>query len=301
MASESAAEIVLPNLSARMPIDMPPAAGAASVADINETEEPMISRPTPMDALAENPAGSGLILDFDGVLSPIVDDPAASELPDRVAASLVRLAGTLGLLAVISGRPVEFLEDRIPVHGAQLLGSYGIEQVRDGVRRVDPGAQKWLSHVREASSALRNLVGTAQGVRVEEKSVSVAVHWRQAADQAAAADEVHRATARIADETGLRLASGKLTEELLPPIDVDKGSALVTLLTSRNLTTVAYAGDDVGDIPALRAVREAGGYALVVDHGRETDPLLLKLADQTYAGTDGFAAWLAELAKKLSA
>ena len=142
----------------------------------NETEEPMNSRPTPMDALAENPAASGLILDFDGVLSPIVDDPAASELPDRVAASLVRLGRTLGLLAVISGRPV---------------------------------------------------------------------------------------------------------------------------LTSRNLTTVAYAGDDVGDIPALRAVREAGGYALVVDHGRETDPLLLKLADQIYAGTDGFAAWLAELARKL--
>ena len=38
---------------------------------------------------------------------------------------------------------------------------------------------------------------------------------------------------------------------------------------------------------------------MVVDHGHETDPLLLKLADQTYAGTDGFAAWLAELAKKL--
>jgi trehalose 6-phosphate phosphatase len=261
----------------------------------------MSSRPTPIEALAENPAASGLVLDFDGVLSPIIEDPAASELPDRVAASLARLARTLGLLAIISGRPAEFLAERIPVPGVHLLGSYGIEQIRDGVRRVDPDAKKWLGPVSEASRALRNLLGTLPGVLVEEKPVSVTVHWRQAPDQAAAAHEVHRATARIAGETGLRLASGKLAEELLPPIDVDKGSALFTLLAARNLTTVAYAGDDVGDIPALRAVREAGGYALVVDHGHETDPLLRKLADQTYAGTDRFAAWLADLAEATGA
>ena len=45
----------------------------------------------------------------------------------------------------------------------------------------------------------------------------------------------------------------------------------------------------------------SGGYALVVDHGDETDPLLLKLADQTYAGTDRFAAWLADLARATGA
>ena len=261
----------------------------------------MSSRPTPMEALAGNAATSGLVLDFDGVLSPIIEDPAASRLPDGVAASLGRLARTLGLLAVISGRPVEFLADRISIPGVYLLGSYGMEQIRDGVRRVDPGAKKWLGPVREASRALRDLLGASPGVVVEEKPVSVTVHWRQAPDQAAAARDVHRATARIAGETGLRLASGKLAEELLPPIDVDKGSALVTLLASKDLTTVAYAGDDVGDIPALRAVREAGGYALVVDHGDETDPLLLKLADQTYAGPDRFAAWLADLASATGA
>lgn len=256
----------------------------------------MPSRPTPTEALAENPATSGLVLDFDGVLSPIIDDPAASELPTGVAMSLIRLARALGLLAVISGRPVGFLEDHIPVPEIQLVGSYGIEQVHGGVRRVDRDAEKWLGRVSAAGSDLRNLLDAARGVRVEEKSVSVAVHWRQAPDHAAAAEEVRRATARIAAETGLRLESGKLTEELLPPIDMDKGSALVALLATKNLTAVAYAGDDVGDIPALRAVHEAGGYALVVDHGHETNPLLLELADQTYAGTEGFAAWLAELA-----
>ena len=97
-------------------------------------------------------------------------------------------------------------------------------------------------------------------------------------------------------ETGLRLEPGKLVEELRPPINVDKGSAISALLAAHgDLTAFAYAGDDLGDIPALTAAREAGGYALVIDHGEETDPRLLDLADETFAGTEAFADWLGKL------
>ncbi|HEV2451419.1 MAG TPA: trehalose-phosphatase [Streptosporangiaceae bacterium] len=262
----------------------------------------MSSRPTATEALAESPATSALILDFDGVLAPIVADPATSAMPGRVTAVLARLAGPLGLLAVISGRPVDFLADRVRVPGVRLLGSYGMEQIHDGILQMVPEVSPWLGPVREAGRTLTRLLDGSPGLRVEEKSVSVAVHWRQAPDQAAAASEVRRVTARIAAETGLRLEPGKLVEELRPPVAVDKGSAVSALLAGEeNLATVAYAGDDLGDIPALRAVREAGGYALVVDHGPETDARLLALADQTYAGTDEFASWLAGLADAIYA
>jgi trehalose 6-phosphate phosphatase len=261
----------------------------------------MSSRPTALQALAANPADSGLVLDFDGVLAPIVEDPTTSAMPDRVTAVLARLAKSLGLVAVMSGRPVDFLADRVRVTGVKLLGSYGIEQIRDGLRQLDPDAKEWLGNVRQASQALDERLSAWPGIRVEKKSVSVAVHWRQAPDHEAAANEVRRVAAQIAAETGLRLEPGKLVEELSPPIDVDKGSAIVALLAAEKPTTIAYAGDDLGDIPALRAVREAGGYALVVDHGPETDPRVLELADQTYSGTDNFAAWLAELADAIGA
>lgn len=261
----------------------------------------MSSRPTALQALAANPADSGLVLDFDGVLAPIVEDPTTSAMPDRVAAVLARLAKSLGLVAVMSGRPVDFLADRVRVTGVKLLGSYGIEQIRDGLRQLDPDAKEWLGKVRQASQALDERLSAWPGIRVEKKSVSVAVHWRQAPDHEAAANEVRRVAAQIAAETGLRLEPGKLVEELSPPIDVDKGSAIVALLAAEKPATIAYAGDDLGDIPALRAVREAGGYALVVDHGPETDPRVLELADQTYSGTDNFAAWLAELADAIGA
>src|SRR5215468_5009382 len=117
----------------------------------------MNSRPTAIEALAADPSRGGLVLDFDGVLSPIVEDPTTSAMPDRVAAILTRLARVLGLLAVISGRPAEFLEDRVRVPGVRLLGSYGIEQFRDGVRDMDPEAGNWLGHVREAGQVLRRM------------------------------------------------------------------------------------------------------------------------------------------------
>ena len=257
----------------------------------------MSSRPTAIEALAESPATSGLVLDFDGVLSPIVDDPAASAMPEHTEAALRRLVGSLGLLAVISGRPVEFLEDRVRVPGMPLLGSYGMEQSWDGERHIDPDAKSWLNQVRTASQLLSAQFANDQGIRVERKSVSVAVHWRQAPDHAAAARRVREVTARVAAETGLRLEPGKLVEELRPPVAMDKGSAIARLISAKgNLTLFAYAGDDLGDIPALKAASESGGYALVVDHGHETDPRLLDLADETYPGTEAFASWLARLA-----
>lgn len=259
----------------------------------------MSSRPTAIEALTRKPSSSGLVLDFDGVLSPIVNDPATSVMPDHVVVTLRRLAGALGLLAVISGRPVAFLEDRVRVPGVPLLGSYGMEQSWDGERQVDPDAKNWLGQVGAASDLLSERLAQSPGIRVERKSVSVAVHWRQAPDHASAAQQVQQVAAEVAAETGLRLDPGKLVEELRPPIDVDKGSAIARLLSSRSdlePEAFAYAGDDLGDIPALSAVQAAGGYALVVDHGHETDSRLISLADETFAGTKGFAAWLEKLA-----
>lgn len=256
----------------------------------------MSARLTAIEALAVHPATAGLVCDFDGVLSPIVADPTTSAMPAQVASALRRLARRLGLVAVISGRPLAFLHERVPVPGIPLLGSYGIEQLRHGEPHMAPEAREWLHKVRSAGDQLREHFAGWRGVRVEEKAVSVAVHWRQAEDVEAASAEIRRVTALIGKATGLRAEPGKLVSELRPPINVDKGSAIAALLTEERPEVIAYAGDDLGDIPALQAVREAGGYALVVDHGAETDPRLLKLADQSFHGTEAFGRWLTELA-----
>lgn len=256
----------------------------------------MAPRPTAADALAAAPPGAALVLDFDGVLAPIVENPEASAMPADSAVSLGRLAAVLGTVAVISGRPAAFLADRVRVPGVQLLGSYGMERVTDGQLALAPEAQAWRPAVAEARRALAAELDGQPGIRIEAKPASVAAHWRQAPDHARTADVVRRAAERAAARTGLRLEPGKLVFELRPPIDVDKGSAVAALIAVARPTAVAYAGDDLGDIPALRVVREAGGYALVVDHGAETDARLLAVADEVYPGTRRFADWLGALA-----
>ena len=259
----------------------------------------MTSRPTAIEAVAADPAAAALVLDFDGVLAPIVEDPETSAIPERAAASLAQLAASLGTVAVISGRPASFLVDKVRVAGIRLLGSYGMEQVKGGNGQLSPAAAAWLGAVAEAREALVGLLGTLPGVRIEAKPASVAVHWRQAADRDAAAAEVESATAQVAAATGLRLEPGKLVIELRPPIDVDKGSAVADLIREARPGVTVYAGDDLGDLPALRVVRQAGGYALAVDHGAETDAALPAVADEVIAGTDAFADWLAELARAI--
>ncbi|MBO0837162.1 MAG: trehalose-phosphatase [Actinobacteria bacterium] len=255
-----------------------------------------MSRPAALEALAAQPARSALVLDFDGVLAPIVEDPETSAMPSRTIESLGRLAGALGLVAVISGRPAAFLADRIPVAEVRLLGSYGMEQINGRNGHVHPAAAQWLAAVNGARKTLAELLAGLPGVRIEAKPVSVAVHWRQAPDRDAAAAEVSRATARVAEQTGLRLEPGKLVSELRPPVDVDKGTAVAELIAEAAPLVIAYAGDDLGDLPALQVARESHGYALVVDHGAETDPRLTAVADEVFQGTDSFAAWLAGLA-----
>ncbi len=260
------------------------------------SERELTPRPTAIEALAAQPAAAALVLDFDGVLAPIVEDPETSAIPERAAASLTYLTASLGTVAVISGRPASFLAGRVRVPGIRLLGSYGMEQVKDGNGQLATAAAPWITAVGSAREQLAGLLGTLAGVRIETKPISVAVHWRQAPDRHTAAAEVEKATARVAAATGLRLEPGKLVSELRPPIDIDKGSAVAALIREARPAVTVYAGDDLGDLPALRAVHEAGGYGLAVDHGAETDPRLLAVADQVIAGTDGFADWLAELA-----
>jgi trehalose-phosphatase len=261
------------------------------------------SRPTALEALAEDPTASGLILDFDGVLAPIEADLTTSAIPDPVQAILRRLAGRLGLLAIVSGRPVEYLADHVRIPGVPLLGSFGMEQLRNGRRHVDPEAERQLRLLRIAARALMARLATFPDVFVEIRAASVVVHWRKVPDPAIAAAEIKRIMAGIAAETGMQLRSGSFAEELyLSAGTRGKGSTIIPLLLDvEPLTAFAYAGDDLGDIAALHATRELGGYALVVEYEYETSSELLRLADQTFTGTEGFAMWLAKLADAIGA
>ena len=209
--------------------------------------------------LRRDPARTALLCDFDGTLAPIVEDPAEARPLAGTAELLERLAGRFAVVAVVSGRPAAFLADRMsgpggPDRRVQLVGLYGMESVGpDGRVRPDKRVAPWLPVV---AGAAERLAGDAPaGVLVEVKGPAVAVHWRRAPD---AGPWAVARTSEEAARTGLVAHPGRLSVELRPPLDIDKGTVVRAL--TEGCTAACFLGDDLGDLPAFAELaRRASG------------------------------------------
>jgi trehalose 6-phosphate phosphatase len=189
---------------------------------------------------------AGVFFDFDGTLSPIVDDPAAARPLDGVGEALESLVGRYGCVGVLSGRPVEFLQPLLP-EGVAISGIYGLEVLRDGARNDHPFAGAWreaIDDVARCSVALG-----PPGMLVEPKGLSMTLHYRSHPELA----EAVLAWARTqSTRSGLVVRAARMSVELHPPISVDKGTALEGLVD--DLAVVCFVGDDQGDLPAFDAL-----------------------------------------------
>jgi len=254
----------------------------------------------PFAPLATSPRTAGLLSDFDGTLAPIVADPAdARPLPAGVRA-LAALAPRLGLVAVVSGRPVAFLREHVPVPGVVLAGVYGLERLSGGDIVTDPRA---TAHVGAVAASAAEAARRWPSLVVERKgSVAFTVHWRRAPQDA----PEREALESLAGEHGLRLTWGRQAAELLVPVRVDKGTVVASLLDDRPVTVAAAAGDDVGDVAAFhaladRATRQPPFRAVrVAVRSEESPPELLDAADAVVDSPAALAGLLADLAAALS-
>jgi trehalose 6-phosphate phosphatase len=245
---------------------------------------------TALAPLLAQPTTTAILTDFDGTLSPIVDDPYDARPLDGAARVMASLAGCFGEVAVISGRPVSFLEEHLALpevpegaHRVRLVGLYGLEQSwGDGNIVTEPAAAGWHQVVDAAVVRLRS--DAPGGVLVEPKGLAVTVHWRRAPE--AEGRMVASVEAEVA-RSGLRAHPGRMSVELRPPLDVDKGTVVRRLVASA--TAACYFGDDLGDLPAfdaLRALAARGGFeavtVAVVD--AESDARVVADADVVVSG-----------------
>ncbi len=230
--------------------------------------------------LRTDPARTAVLLDFDGTLAPIVEDPAAAEpLPD--APDLLRaLAGLYARVAVISGRPVSYLQAHLP-SGPELVGLYGLERARGNDIEVHEDAAPWRRVVDDVAAAAVHELPTEVGV--EHKGLSLTLHVRTHPELAGTVDAW---AAAAAERSGLHVRRARRSAELHPPIAADKGTAVDELVAG--CSAACFIGDDVGDLPAFDALdrfARAGGTAVrLVVESTETDPVLLARADAVVAG-----------------
>jgi trehalose 6-phosphate phosphatase len=214
-----------------------------------------------VEALALEPSTTVVCCDFDGTIADIVADPQMARARPDALTALVSLAARLQSVAVISGRPVNFLQTTLGSDVAavvHLYGRYGAERLEvDGAvdaPDVAPDVRRQFTAIAEEARRV------APGVRVEDKQGSLALHWRESP---ADGDRLLQ-LARSEVAAGLELRPGKQMVDLVIAGAPTKGTILAALL-SNGARHGCFLGDDVGDLEAFDALdtfEASGGTAV---------------------------------------
>ncbi len=242
-----------------------------------------------------HPARTLLALDYDGSLAPIVDDPATAMPLAGSADVLVRLSQHLGRVLVVSGRPLSFLTAHLPTE-VDIAALYGLEGIEHGERWEHPEAAEWRAVITEVAE--HAFAAELHGVRVESKGLSLTLHFREHPDieeRVAAFAEGESVASRLA------IRHARMSIEIHPPVDVDKGSVIAA--AGADAAVVVFAGDDVGDLPAFDAldVLAAAGATCwrITVRSTEAPAALLARADLVVDGPEELLDLLRQLAESI--
>jgi len=222
-----------------------------------------------------------LAFDFDGTLAPIVGDREAANMRPPTASLFAELC-ELYPCAVISGRARA--DVRIRLAGADVrfvIGNHGLEPGTD--------LSSFEEKVARAKPTLMAELAAYDGLELEDKGYSLAVHYRHSPQKRAARQAIARAVSALA--VPMRVVPGKLVANIVPASAMNKGDALLSLRQSLGATMALYVGDDVTDEDVFRlnepgriltvrvghSSKTAAGY--VLRDQREIDVLLRRLVE----------------------
>ncbi|KAI4332664.1 hypothetical protein L6164_017554 [Bauhinia variegata] len=244
-----------------------------------------------------------LFLDYDGTLSPIVDDPDSALMCDNMRAA-VRKAAEYFPTAIISGRSRDKVYEFVGITELYYAGSHGmdiISPVRQSVSDNHPNcisstdkqgkevnlfqpAAEFLPMIDEVFTLLVERTKEIEGAKVENNKFCVSVHYRNVLEKNW--DTVGQCVNELLEDyPRLRLTHGRKVLEIRPVIDWDKGKAVTFLLESlglRNREDVLpiYVGDDRTDEDAFKVLREeTRGYGILVSSAPKESNAVYSLRD----------------------
>src|SRR3954467_6989901 len=252
--------------------------------------------------LRADPANSAILLDVDGVLAPIVEQPDDAHMPETTRRPLIEIAKRYGTVACVSGRRASDARRIVSLGSIAYLGSHGSEVLRPGAiaPELDMELQAWTRRVQTFAHDAYGEKLRRLRVRLEDKEAIAALHWRGTPDEEdslAAIEEV----AEKAEEAGFVTHWGRKVLEIRPPVRIDKGAGLVSLLQNTDLAAAVYVGDDMTDLDAFRGLTELQergrlGYAVRVGvRSDETPSALEDEADTLVDGPEGVRGLLRAL------
>ena len=247
------------------------------VSGVFETGDESDAATALLQTVVENPANYALFFDVDGTLIEIALSPDAVEVPPDLPDALRRLSRRYGdALALLSGRSIPWLDGRFESAVVSVGGLHGLER-RDAngvLRRIAPPPM-----LEAARATIMAALDDMTGVLVEDKDLSIALHYRAAPEQRI---PVKRLLTRLAEASDgmLDVMPGKAVVELRTT-GAHKGSALMAFMREDPFAgrLPVFFGDDRTDEDAFAAARDKGGVAVVIGRPAEEAGANLSLPD----------------------
>ncbi|MBI4227562.1 MAG: trehalose-phosphatase [Candidatus Omnitrophica bacterium] len=208
-----------------------------------------------------------VFLDYDGTLTPIADHPSRARLSASLRRLLERLARRADIhVALISGRRLSDLKRMTGVPGLCYIGNHGLELESPACRYVNPGAQAARPLLRQIARRLRAAVRPIPGAWVEDKGLTLSLHYRAVLPQKAllVRNGFYEVLEPYLVQRRVHVTTGKQVLEVRPPVRWTKGT-IVEWLLARCLASAGeasvipiYVGDDDTDEEAFAALQDDG-------------------------------------------
>lgn len=208
-----------------------------------------------------------ILLDFDGTLSTISQEPSKAIITKATKELLRRLSGILFYkLAIISGRSLEDIQKKVGLADIIYVGNHGLELKGPKIKFTAPISAKYRVVLKQIKDELRKNLSGIKGFLLEDKGLSLSLHYRLVKndDLPRLKTIFHEATATYLAKGKIKKKNGKKVFEIAPPIDWDKGKVALWLIArqqfreGQNKVLPIYIGDDVTDEDAFRALRGRG-------------------------------------------
>jgi trehalose 6-phosphate phosphatase len=229
--------------------------------------------------------------DFDGTLAPIVLKPEEACLPADVQLRLLALSRHVPL-AIISGRHVADIRERLGFEPDYLLGNHGQEGLPGWEEKAAEHEEMCIAWSEILLHALHTDARFERSIWLENKRYSLSLHYRLARDQWQTEAVLKELFSRL--QPAPRVIAGKYTFSLVPQDAADKGAALAQLISISGASGAVYVGDDVTDEDVFRSQR-ADVMSVRIEYDADS------AADYFLEEPSQIVQFLDELCKRLSA
>jgi trehalose 6-phosphate phosphatase len=230
----------------------------------------------------------GLITDIDGTIAPTIPNILQAEITESNRHYLAELANKLALVAVVSGRQSREVKDMVGLADVVCIGHYGMEWWDNNQTIMYPDVKVYLPSIRAVAKELE-ILRSIDGLIIQDKLATISIHYNLTSKPDIVKKRILELLSKSPNVKNICIMEEKMNIGIVPPVAIDKGTAVANLIRQHKLRGAIFLGDDIADVPAFRAIRLArqntdfDGLAILVI-GKDTRQDIVNEADFTLNG-----------------